>query len=230
MCNNDSITFTYDVENDDETYTFEKIYAKPPELRNFCPNCDKNNPKKIALLHKFVMNDLYKENLQYINKLKIRDSFKLFKPLFKDQDEDMKGSVITNVRLRKLLADKLMRDNRTQYWNNISIKAPHLSANAKNKIKQNIKYMGTIDEIKDYMLCCDFGFIYDLVFKKKNMSFTLLKNNEPDPQIECQICFKEFDNYKSLCKTCTNPEICRDCEELTKNKYKRCAFCNSVYH
>jgi hypothetical protein len=242
MCSNKGkIVFQYHIEDKDEKYTFEKSFLRPPELTSYCPHCHGDNVKKVSILNKYVMNQIYDENMTYIHELGLSRVIKAIKPIFTEdniKDEDfvnntMKKLIIMNIDLREILAEKMLDDHKTIYWDNIIITAPYLRTSIKNKLKNEIKYMQTINEIKNYLNFSKCGVVTEFVFKKdkKIILFTLLKNKEDKKETskECQICYTEFKDYNALCNTCIDQDICEECEKNTKSKYNRCPFCNTEY-
>lgn len=243
MCSNkDTIVFQYNIEDKDEKYTFEKSFKRPSELKSYCPHCNEDNVKKTAILNKYVMNQIYDENMTYIHELDLCGVIKAFRPIFTDDNitnedfvnDTMKKLIIMNINLRKMLAEKMLHENQTIYWENITITAPYLKTSIKNKLKNEIKYMKTVNEIKDYLSFSECGTISEFVFKKdkKMISFTLQNkkiDKKAEPPKECQICYSEFKDYNALCNTCIDQDICEECDKSTKNKYNRCPFCNTEY-
>jgi hypothetical protein len=144
-------------------------------------------------------------------------------------EEDILRHINLNINLKTIYSLKLISDEKTIYWNSITIIAPHLSTSTKKNIKQKIKYMDLSDIV--HYIKDKYGNIHLLINKKKTISFEIKQSNiTPEKTImECQICFQEYEEREALCGVCIHSEICEQCEMDTRKKFNRCAFCNTSY-
>lgn len=209
MCLSESFEFNFELPNG-ETYT--RLIKKPLSLIGLCVNCSKYDKTIKKKLDRLVLQDIYQENcklLKEIKNIEIDPS---------PDNKKIEHVIKLNMILREFLALKIMDEEKTIYWDNITIICPNFKN--KNILKEKIKYIKNIDEIKSLFLD------KEVVISTKKKNINIIINNYYQ---ECQICFNSFKDRKSLCKICKNPEICEMCELETKNKYNRCPFCNMNY-
>lgn len=225
MCDIKTITFNYPY-SDDITYC--RVFNKPAELKNTCPNCSKD-PHIAVIMNRYIMRDIFLENCKLTKNIYKKTTpnkeeyiSNIFKFNKEQIDEEIYILIDVNINLRKIMSDRLIESERTIYWNEIRIEAPHLDSQIKKNMKDKIKYMNIISDIKSYLFM-NYQNYYEIIFKKKTITIKIEK------QEECQICFKNYKSRKPFCKICKNADICEPCEKNVRLKYNRCAFCNIDY-
>jgi hypothetical protein len=193
------------------------------------------------------MKDIFEENcdlMKEVSNITInRDDYisKIFKWDKKEIDDKLEKLIELNIKLKDLIFKKLIESEKTVYWDNITIIAPHILHNVKNKLKKRLRCMKAkeiINYIEGKFGC---GSIIKLTTNKRSLSFEIIKivhensNSELGSieecceSCECQICFKEYFKRDLFCTICKNQEICLECESDIRNTFKRCAFCNSEF-
>ena len=241
MCGGDNIEFTYTFDN----HVFKKTFKRPDGVE-YCSKCVKECPEKKIILKRHVMKDIFEENcsiMKGISNITIdRDDY--ISKIFKWDKEELEGKleklIELNIKLKELIYKKLIESEKTVYWDNITIIAPHILHSTKNKLKKRLRCMKG-KEIRSYIeRKFGPGSIIKLITNKRCLSFEIIKIVHENPNCEvgsiescecceCQICFTEYSKRDLFCKTCKNQEICLECESNIRNTFKRCAFCNTEF-
>lgn len=162
-----------------------------------------------------IIQDLWNENCDLSESLNVDIFNKLLIEICINNKDLLKNMINVNLFLKKIL--KL---DKPIFWDKIIIIASWMANVEKIELKDKIKYIEKIDDIK-------------ALLKRKNANIKIDNNAliiSLTNMIDCEICFKEFKRRKNvLCKVCKTQEICEKCEVQIMKKYNKCAFCNTKY-
>lgn len=111
-------------------------------------------------------------------------------------------------------------------WDEIHIICPKLSSRTKATIKKIIAPCICFEDVENAILGMyqDEFEIKSMTREKKKLTIEILWKRS-----ECQICFTNPVIKSTLCKNCKFSYTCSNCEIKQKERYGKCAFCNTSY-
>jgi hypothetical protein len=162
-----------------------------------------------------IANDLWSENCDLSESFNHEIFCNLLIAICKNEQHLLKSMINVNMFLKNTL--KL---DKPIFWEKIIIIASWMNIIEKTELKEKIKYIKNIEDIKTFL-------------KRKNVNIKIDNNTliiSLTNMVDCVVCFKEFKKRPvTFCKVCKSLEICQKCESDIMNKFKKCAFCKTKY-
>lgn len=184
-------------------------------------------------------------NTQQDVKIKLRDQQLLSLRDLTDRNEELlqeKDRMIKkkDAELLRLLTPKtddaqiilgrymeLVQSN-TSFWNDIKIEATHISKKTRASIKKLIYHIPCKKKIVELIESTHPSILVSELNVDTSCFALHVSLTKKDVDM-CCICFERHVSKEIICQTCSQSNICKQCEMTQMQTYNRCAFCNTNY-